>query len=275
MKPLGLFAASLLLFPQPSTERASPLSAISLSLPARGTWSRGGLYSEMPPESREELPVEPVEEQSQGVMQIGADPIRIHKDARQLSRRSVQDIARLAGNRGKRVWLLVGDTSQTLPEMRFIDAYLESDVSGVTVRRGRVVHLETAIMNGTAVRWRVRSEDSEYAQVSREGNRWRGSLNDRSIERPFIVNGQFSDQELISLVSFVRSSPEPERTVDRDGTIHMEFLGVDGTLPITVVSRDGSAVVVFLESSTRSGQTLTLTRNRGTWKLVSVTFGIA
>jgi hypothetical protein len=55
----------------------------------------------------------------------------------------------------------------------------------------------------------------------------------------------------------------------------MEFPGVDGTLPITVVSRDGSAVVVFLESSTRSGQSLTLTRNRGTWKLVSVTFAIA
>jgi len=73
----------------------------------------------------------------------------------------------------------------------------------------------------------------------------------------------------------VRTSPEREKTVDRDGTIHMEFPGVDGTLPITVVSRDGSAVVVFLESSTRSGQTLTLTRNRGTWKLVGVTFGIA
>ena len=209
------------------------------------------------------------------LVETHADTIRIHNEARQLSTRSVQEIARLAGNPGKRAWLLVGDTSQTLPEMRFIDAYLEPDVSSPTIRRGRVVHLESAIVNGTAVRWRVRSDDSQYAQVSREVNRWGGSLNDRSIERPFIVNGQFSDQELISLVSFVRTSPEREKTVDRDGTIHMEFPGVDGTLPITVVSRDGSGVVVFLESSTRSGQSLTLTRNRGTWKLVSVTFAIA
>jgi hypothetical protein len=209
------------------------------------------------------------------LVQTDLDPIRIHKEARQLSKRRVQDIARLAGSTGKRAWLLVGDTSQTLPETRFIDAYLEPDVTGASIRRGRVVHLESLIVNGTAIQWRVRSGNGQYAQVGRESNHWRRWLDDRSIERPFIVDGQFSDQELISLVSFVRGSPEGGRKVDPDGTIHVELPGADGTLPITVVSREQSGVVVFLESSTRWGQTLTLTRNRGTWKLVSVTFGIA
>lgn len=135
----------------------------------------------------------------------------------------MQEIARLVGNTGKRAWLLVADTSQTLPEMRFIDAYLEPDVSSPTIRRGRVVHLETAIVNGTAVQWRLHSGESQYAQVLRGSSHGRGSLDDRSIERPFIVDGQFSDQELISLVWFVRLSPKPERKMDPDGTIHLEF----------------------------------------------------
>jgi len=159
--------------------------------------------------------------------------------------------------------------------MRFIDAYLEPDVSSTTIRRGRVVHLESAIVNGTAVQWRVRSGESEYAQVLRGSNHRRGSLDDRSIDRPFIVDGQFSDQELISLVSFVRRSPKPERKVDPDGAIHIEFPGVDGTLPITEVRRDDSAVIVVLQSSTRSGQTAKLSRNRSTWKLASVSWWLA
>jgi hypothetical protein len=191
------------------------------------------------------------------VAQANLDPIRIHREARQLSRTSVKEIVRLAGSTGRPVWLLVGDTSQTLPEMRFIDAYLEPDSSSATIRRGRVAHLESAIVNGTAVQWRVRSGDSQYAQVARESSHWHRALDDRSIERPFIVDGHFTDQELISLVSFVRRSPEPERTVDPDGTIRVAFLGVEGTLPITAISRGRSDVIVVLQSSTRSGQTAT------------------
>jgi hypothetical protein len=142
-------------------------------------------------------------------------------------------------------------------------------------RRGRVAHLESAIVNGTPVQWRVRSGESEYAQVLRGSNHGRGSLDDRSIERPFIVDGQFSDRELISLVSFVRRSPKPERKVDLDGTIHIEFPGVDGTMPITEVTCDESAVIVVLQRSTRSGQTATLSRNRSTWKLISASGWLA
>lgn len=80
------------------------------------------------------------------------DPIRIHNEARQLSRRSVQEIARLVGNTGKRAWLLVGDTSQTLPEMRFIDAYLEPEV---------IVVLQSSTRSG------------QTATLSRNGSTWK------------------------------------------------------------------------------------------------------
>ena len=88
MRPIGLFAASLLLFGQPSTERPeSPLSAISSSRPARGTWPRGGISSGISRQTWQQLPAAPVEERSQGtlecyphVTQIGVGARRIFRD---------------------------------------------------------------------------------------------------------------------------------------------------------------------------------------------------
>jgi hypothetical protein len=190
-------------------------------------------------------------------------PLRINDEARMLSRRSVSEIVRLATSGGNGVWLLVGDTSQTLPEKRFIDAYLEPDTSGAVLRRGRVVSLESRIVKGTAVRWTVTSPVRQYAQVSRQPNRWPVSLEDLSIERPFVVDGDFAEEELIGLVSFVRASPKP------DG-----LLGLNGTLPITEVRRSDSVLTVVLQGSTRHGQTADLSRIAGRWKLLRVTMWI-
>ncbi len=110
-----------------------------------------------------------------------------------------------------------------------------------------------------------------YAQVSRQPNRWPASLNDRSIERPFLVDGGLSDQELIEIVSFVRSSPHSPKEVDADGTMHVDFFDLDGTVPIGEISRERSEVVVVLPRSTRHGETATLRKRGASWRLVSVT----
>lgn len=157
----------------------------------------------------------------------------------------------------------------------FIDAYLEPDVSRARTRRGRVVSLESRIVKGVAVRWGVGSALRQYAQVSLQSNRWPASLNDRSIERPFIVDANFSDEELIGLVSFVRGSPKSDRQVQPNGTMHVESLDLDGTMPIAEVRREGSTVTVVLQGSTRHGQTADLSRIGGAWKLLRVTMWLA
>jgi hypothetical protein len=203
-----------------------------------------------------------------------ASPVRVYDEARSLSHRSVREIVRLAARDGKGVWLLVGDTSQTLPEKRFIDAYLEPDATTPRLRRGRVVSLESRIVNGAAVHWVPRSPVARYAQVAIEPNRWPASLKDQSIERPFLIDGDFTDDDLIELVSFVRSSPKSPKRVDSDGTIQLDGEDVDGTMPITQISQRGSTVTVVLQGSTRHGQTADLSRVDGSWKLLRVTMWI-
>ncbi len=200
--------------------------------------------------------------------------IRIYDEARSLSHRSVNEIVRLAARDGKAVWLLQGDTSQTLPETRFIDAYLEADASTTRLRRGRLISLESRIGNGAALHWVLRSPVARYAQVAVEPNRWPASLKDQSIERPFLVDGDFTDEDLVGLISFVRSSPKSPKRVDPDGTIHLDSFDVDGTMPISQVSRTDSTVTVVLPGSTRHGHTAYLRRVDGSWKLLRVTMWI-
>jgi len=203
---------------------------------------------------------------------------RIYDEARNLSRRSVQEIVALAGGNGTDVWLLVGDHSQVLPETWFIDAYLEADVSGPRLRRGRVASLESRIVNGVAIGWRARSPEAKYAQVAIAPNRWPTSLNDLSIDRPFVVEGDFSDQELIALVSFVRGTPQVESSHGKDshGRTWSQFPDrLDGRMPITAIRREGATVIVILQSSTRSGQTAELSRANGAWTLLRVTIWVA
>lgn len=207
-------------------------------------------------------------------IQPHASPVRVHDEARSLSDRSVREIVRLAVRDGKGVWLLVGDTSQTLPETRFIDAYLEPDATTPRLRRGRVVSLESRIVNGAAVHWVPLSPGAKYAQVALEPNRWPASLNDRAIERPFLIDGDFTDDDLIGLVTFVRRSPKFPRRVDSDGTIRLDGEDLDGTMPITQVSQTGSTVTVILKGSTRHGQTADLSRIAGRWKLLRVTMWV-
>lgn len=86
MKPIGLFAASLLLLVPASTEGTESLLALSSSLPARGTRPRGGVISGIFHQSRQQLAAA-VEDRSQStlecyphVTQIGVGARRIVRD---------------------------------------------------------------------------------------------------------------------------------------------------------------------------------------------------
>src|SRR5882672_8900610 len=73
------------------------------------------------------------------------------------------------------------------------------------------------------IRWTTRIPAAQYAQVviaAQPASR----LTDKSVERPFVVAGEFSDRDLIDLVKFIRRSPEPDSKMvqERDGTIHGE-----------------------------------------------------
>jgi len=210
--------------------------------------------------------------------QSATSPVRIGPEGHRLRERDVTEISRQAAAYGKRGWLLDGDSSQVLPETWYIDAYLEADASADTLRRGRVLRLQSRVVKGVAAQWRTRFPVAKYAQVSLGSHPLPASLDDNSVERPFLVDGEFSAEELIGLVTFLRASPEPASKMvhEPDGTIQFEVtMSVEGKWPITNVRRDGAMITAVLRDSTRSGQTVTLTRAGHNWKIVRVVRWVA
>jgi hypothetical protein len=194
--------------------------------------------------------------------------------AERLSNSDVAEITRRAASVGKSVVLLDGDVSQVLPETWYIDAYLEADSTSAAIHRGRVLRLESEVVEGKAVRWRTRFPVTSYARVpTSPTTRPSGSL-----DRPFLLDGSFSDEELIGLINYIRTSPQTGAQTIREaggGIIGGSGFSVEGTWPVTSVGRSGNDVRVWLQNSTRSGQTVTLIRERGRWVAVHVVMWIA
>ena len=185
--------------------------------------------------------------------------IRSGAIAESLSSDDVAEIGRQAASVGRSVWMLDGDASRVPPETWNVDAYLAPDLASGPVHRGRVLRLQSEIVNGKPVRWATCAATAPYARVPTASSSGRPPI---SSEGPFLLGGSFSDDELISLLTYIRTSPAPAAQTMREA--------VDGTLPIISVSRSGNEVLVGLRRSTSSGQTVRFIRERSEWVVVNV-----
>jgi hypothetical protein len=172
-----------------------------------------------------------------------------------LTNRDIEEIARLARTTVSTIYLLHGDQGQT--EKWLVDVYLAPASDRAQVRRGRVVKVSKAV-DGSPTAWHL-DEERRYAQVAAPGRRFPTALTPGDNNRPFLLEGEFTDSELVSIVSFIRSSPAP----------------VEGHLPIGAIRRTGKThVAVILIASPLSSHILSLRRSRGHWDVVGVGFRI-
>ena len=177
---------------------------------------------------------------------LGAQ-VRSDAVAQRLTDHDIAEIGKLATAVGKPVWLLEGDVSRVPPFPWSVNAYLEPDSNAGVVQRGRVVQVQSENVNFKPVKWRQTST-RPYARV--------GSAN------PFILDTSLSDDELISLLAYLRTSPLPATKTNGEG--------VDGTLPVSGIRQDGYEVLVGLRRNYASGQNIWLIRERGQWLVVRV-----
>jgi hypothetical protein len=167
------------------------------------------------------------------------------------------------------------DRSQTLPEEWFVDAYLSPDSQTTALRRGQITRLSSHVVGNIPQRWLVQSH-GRYAQVALPGLALKAILGNSDIDRPFRVDGRFSDEELLDLVIFIRTSPrKPAIPDDPDGRSHFELPDrIDGTLPMLEIRREHDSIRILLGAS-RSGQSLLLQRLRRQWKINKITEWVA
>jgi hypothetical protein len=192
-----------------------------------------------------------------------------------LPEKDVAQITRLATVGHRTPWLMDVDRSMTLPDQWFVDAYLSADSETAALRRGRITRLGSSVVGNIAQRWRVASH-GQYAQVARPGLDLRTMVESNDIDRPFRVNGRFSDEELLDLVIFIRTSPrKPAIPDDPDGTSHVEVPDrIDGDLPLLEIKREHNLVRIGLGGS-RSGQSVVLQRVEQRWKIKAIVYWVA
>jgi hypothetical protein len=164
------------------------------------------------------------------------------------------------------VWLIKAFRSQ-LSSIRGVEAYctvVPSRQGDVFLRRGNYMHVTDRSSQGWAV-----SGKGQYAQVSADARTPDQVPGDRDIRRPFRVNGSFTDAELVSLVTFVRSSPpnpQPSQYLPR----------VEGNQPIGVVWRNGDGSVrVSLARSDFESQVVELRQTDRGWEILRISFVVA
>jgi len=182
-------------------------------------------------------------------------------------------VRRLVRPTGKGVWLVFGlrDGLGAKSSASFtpLTVYLKPDSENGGLRRGRVLHLESARgsdPHGTS--WRVEST-GKYAQVVMPGRRPDAVRGKFDQQRPFLVDGEFDDQTLVSLVELIRKSPDVA-SLQNGGSAK-----VKGASPITRARRTSIGVEVTINVDAHTGQFVTLEERNGRLVVVKARFWIS
>ena len=205
---------------------------------------------------------------------VSAFPAGRFIGAKDLTRGESTAVQRLTKSTGKKPWLIWGFRFGTNPkpgvDRTELGVYLHPDVESGRLRRGRVLTMVFAPAKaGTRPSWRVESI-SNYAQVAVPG-RPPADLQGRwDIARPFSLGTELDDRALVSLVDFIRASPE---MADRPKDIAPRQ--VDGSVPISSVRRTAQGLEVNLQSGAWNGKYVVVEQRKDGWVVLGIYLWIA
>ena len=206
-------------------------------------------------------------------------PVRIGYTGKHLTAAIVHDVAALLPEDPGNIWLAVGHAPNLLNEPRwYVEVFLVPDRITPALRRGRVETVAAALSAPQAYsgpkRWQKNST-AEYAQVPVRGTDPARVAGGGDLNRPFRVVGSFTDEDLIAIVDYIRSSPVARDRANQRGPFTDR---VRGQWPIGLIVRNADGVeVTWLEPKDRekSGQRATLRRDGRLWTLTRVGYWIA
>ena len=203
---------------------------------------------------------------------VSSPPIRIGDVARLLSATDVANLERVVPAGGPKPWLLDGPRGQ-VAALQGMDVYLPPDVTTPDLRKGDVLSLLRGSplalarlgippVSSTETAWIV-TRTRRYAQVVVPGRSFTEMRGDGDINRPFVVIGQFDDDELVRLARFLRSSPKGPRP--KSGPLSDS---VQGGWPIVSVVRQSDAIEVRLRKDDFTFQTVEVRQSGMEWTIV-------
>jgi len=172
-------------------------------------------------------------------------------------------ITRLADSFGKSPRLVWGSPSM-FGGLESITVYLEPDIAGGDVQRGRLLRLEADAPPRMPKRsaWRVKDAQS-YACVAAPGRRHFELGSEQDIGWPFVIDGELDDATLVSIVGFIRTRPRIPGT--RKGAIPRDVADA----PISFITRRRDEVIVHLRTGVATGEEVTMVRREGSWLIIN------
>jgi hypothetical protein len=190
-------------------------------------------------------------------------PTRIGELGRRLSYRALADVERIALANGGKPWLLNGEVRQ----IECVEAYFPPTTHTPTLRRGSMVTMFRQPVVRTEPRgpweWALFQKD-DYAQVRLSDRAFEQFTGDQDPNRPFRVLGQFSDEEVASLATLIRSSPV--LASDAGGRS-----AVNGTWPILSIGRERDGrIAVRLRATELSGQLVWVRQQEAAWVILDI-----
>lgn len=193
-------------------------------------------------------------------------PARIGELGKNLTDSEAVQIARIASPTGPVPWLLYGYRGQIGDVM---DVYLPPDSSTKDVRRGDLIYLSRfrGMSPATPSSWGGPRLE-RYAQVVLAGHDFNQVQSDKDTNRPFETRGEFTDDDLIRIVTLIRTS-----------TVSAGFAGgkIWSDLPInSMIRQSGDNVTVWIPKDPAGEiQRVTLRRSGTEWVVADIANGIA
>jgi hypothetical protein len=191
--------------------------------------------------------------------QASATTARTGDIARSLTAEDIATVERMVGTKP---WLVEGRRPAGSPsKSQTIQAYFAPTTVTPNLRRGAYLTFTRELNPGPGP-WEGVGSARPYFQVAVPGRPYEQIENDNDLNRPFTVKGNFQNDELIELVTFIRSNPEVPEGRGR---------GKVGTSPISFIERlpDGSARVEW-QFEPNQGQRAILEKRGANWALISV-----
>lgn len=207
---------------------------------------------------------------------VGAEMLRgIGNSGGRLPRCDVRAIGRLVGARGDEPWLLIRVRGMAWMS-EIVRVYASPGESTESVRRGTFwhAHRQRTERGGLWRPWQL-GNNEPYAQVKIPGRDFGDVRGPGDFNRPFSVNGEFSDEELVAIVNYLRTSPTIEDSLEPRGR-QAKVPRVQGGRPIWWMKRHGpeSVEVNLLDGASR-GQLTSLKKVGERWVVLMIREWIA
>lgn len=168
----------------------------------------------------------------------------------------VAQITQLASSTGKRLWLLRTPNAVMMSE-RVSYLFFEPDVVGTRVQRGRVLRLRADEPPHVPIRsqWTI-GDSHSYAYIPLTGRQQRAIESADDLDWPFILNGDFDDDTLVSVVEFLRSQPPIPLPAFRKSV---------PAAPISSIAHRDDGIVVSLRPLEDMGDAIWLVKKGAQW----------